>query len=74
MDGATTEYAVDGISDIEVEETDSLLTTSETASLLHVHINTVRRWSNMGVLKSFRIGPRGDRRFLKEDIDKFLRE
>jgi len=74
MDGATTEYAVDGISDIEVEETNSLLTTSETASLLHVHINTVRRWSNLGILKSFRIGLRGDRRFLKEDVDKFLRE
>ena len=67
MDGATTEYAVDGIPDIEVEETNSLLTTSEVASLLHVHINTVRRWGNLGILPSFRIGPRGDRRFRKKD-------
>jgi len=72
MDGATTEYTVDGISDVEVEETDSLLTTSEAASLLHTHINTVRRWSNLGILPSFRIGPRGDRRFRKEDILTFL--
>jgi len=67
MDGATTEYTVDGISDVEVEETDSLLTTSEVASLLHAHINTVRRWSNLGILPSFRIGPRGDRRFREKD-------
>ena len=72
MDGATTEYTVDGISDIEVEETGSLLTTSETASLLHAHINTVRRWSNLGILPGFRIGPRGDRRFRKKDILTFL--
>ena len=45
-----------------------LLTTSEVATLLHVHINTVRRWSNRGILKSCRIGPRGDRRFMKADI------
>ncbi len=72
MDGATPEYAVDGISDIEVEETNSLLTTSDVASLLHAHINTVRKWSNRGILPSFRIGPRGDRRFWKKDLMTFL--
>lgn len=72
MYGATTEYAVDGISGVEVEETDSLLTTSDVANLLNIHIITVRRWSNLGVLPSFRIGPRGDRRFRKEDILTFL--
>jgi excisionase family DNA binding protein len=51
-----------------------LLTVAEAARMLKVHINTIRNWSNIGVLKSFRIGPRGDRRFLKEDVDKFLRE
>jgi excisionase family DNA binding protein len=72
MYGATTEYTVDGISGVEVEETDSLLTTSDVANLLNIHIITVRRWSNLGVLPSFRIGPRGDRRFRKEDILTFL--
>jgi excisionase family DNA binding protein len=66
MDGSTNEYTVNGISDVEVEETDTLLTTSEVASLLHTHINTVRRWSNLGILPSFRIGPRSDRRFRKK--------
>ncbi len=56
------------------ERTGIMLTPGDVARLLNVHINTVRRWSNLGVLKSFRIGPRGDRRFLKEDVDKFLRK
>jgi excisionase family DNA binding protein len=47
---------------------DSMLTTSEAAKILGVHINTVRRWSNRGSLKSYRIGSRGDRRFRREDV------
>ena len=49
-----------------------MLTIAETAYLLSVHINTVRRWSDQGILKSYRIGNRGDRRFHREDIDSFL--
>ncbi len=49
-----------------------MLTTSEVARVLSVHINTVRRWSNQGILKAYRIGSRGDRRFKKEDISKFF--
>jgi excisionase family DNA binding protein len=52
----------------------SMLTISEVAHLLNVHINTIRRWSNQGILKSYRIGSRGDRRFRQEDIDSFLVE
>jgi len=68
MDGAIPEYTADEISDAEVEETDSLLTTSEVASLLQVHTNTVRRWNNLGILRSFRTGPRGERQFRKKDV------
>ena len=50
----------------------SMLTTSDVARLLNIHINTVRRWSNEGRLKSYRIGYRGDRRFQREDINSFL--
>ena len=49
-----------------------MLTTSDVARLLNVHINTVRRWSNQGTLKTYRIGARGDRRFRREDIANFL--
>ena len=52
----------------------AMFTVSELARLLNVHINTVRRWSNQGILKAYRIGPRGDRRFSKEDVDSFLAE
>ncbi len=49
-----------------------MLTTSGVANMLHLHINTVRRWSDQGILKPYRIGPRGDRRFLRDDIINFL--
>jgi excisionase family DNA binding protein len=49
-----------------------MLTTSGVAKMLYIHINTVRRWSNQGVLRPYRIGPRGDRRFLRKDIIQFI--
>jgi len=54
------------------KEIDPMLTTSDVAHLLNVHINTVRRWSNKGILKGYRVGSRGDRRFRHEDITRFL--
>lgn len=51
-----------------------MLTTRDVGQLLGLHPNTVRRWSTKGVLKSYRIGSRGDRRFKREDIDGFLQE
>jgi excisionase family DNA binding protein len=57
---------------VMVNGRNGLLTSQEVAELLHIHINTVRRWSNQGTLRSFRIGPRGDRRFDKEQITGYL--
>ncbi len=68
-----TEYAKNTPSG-KPEELDSLLTAREVARRLKVHINSVRRWSDLGVLKGYRVGPRRDRRYLKEDIDKFIGE
>lgn len=50
----------------------SFLTVKEVAQMLHVHDNTVRRWSNEGILKVYRISRRGDRRFRREDVEAFL--
>ena len=54
------------------KEIDPMLTVNDVARLLNVHINTVRRWSNQGILKAYRVGSRGDRRFRQEDITSFL--
>ena len=51
-----------------------MLTTTEVAKLLRVHANTVRQWSNKGLLHAYRLGTRGDRRFRREDVDSFLRQ
>jgi excisionase family DNA binding protein len=55
-----------------VKRDNTMLTTRDVASLLNVDINTVRRWTNHGILKAYRVGPRRDRRFRQEDINLFL--
>ena len=72
MDSVITEYPIKEVTDEVVDEIDSLLTVRETASFLRVHTNTVRNWSNFGILPSLRIGPRNDRRFWKRDLTTFL--
>lgn len=54
--------------------TDNMLTVREVSQILHVHSNTLRRWSDLGIIKAYRIGPRGDRRFRQEDINLLLLE
>ena len=51
-----------------------MMTVREVARLLHIHPNTVRRWSDRGIMKAYRITHRGDRRFKMEDIGRFLAE
>jgi excisionase family DNA binding protein len=52
----------------------SMLTVREVSQLLHVHSNTLRRWTEQGIIKAYRIGPRGDRRFRAEDVAVLLLE
>ena len=52
----------------------NLLTVGQVTKLLHIHPNTVRRWSNNNILESYRICDRGDRRFRKEDVNHLLFE
>jgi len=49
-----------------------MLTVNEVAHLLHVHPNTIRLWSKIGTLKSYRIGKRRDYRFSLDDVETFL--
>lgn len=47
-----------------------LIPVRKAAEELAVHENTIRRWNARGILKAYRIGARGDRRFLLSDIKK----
>ena len=51
---------------------DTILSVQEVADLLHVHPNTVRLWNNRGLLKTYRLGTRGHRRFTSRDVEEFL--
>jgi excisionase family DNA binding protein len=52
----------------------NMLTVSEVSRILHVHPNTLRRWADKGIIKSYSITSRGDRRFMPQDIERFLAE
>ena len=47
------------------------LSTSQAAHALGVSLGTIRRWSDMGYLKSYRT-PGGQRRFSREQISQFV--
>lgn len=49
-----------------------MLTASEVAQLLHLHVNTVKRLGDRGELPFYRVTKRGDRRFRVEDVMEFL--
>jgi excisionase family DNA binding protein len=47
------------------------LSTSQAAQALGVSLGTIRRWSDMGYLESYRT-PGGQRRFSAEQIEQFI--
>jgi excisionase family DNA binding protein len=49
-----------------------MLTASEVAEMLHLHVNTVKRLGDRGELPFYRVSRRGDRRFRMEDVHAFL--
>ena len=53
---------------------EDMLTVREVCRMLHVHPNTLRRWSDQGKIRSYRIADRGDRRFLPQDVARFISE
>jgi len=53
---------------------EELMTVREVAGPLHVHPNTLRRWSSSGRIRAYRISARGDRRFRREEVIRFLAE
>jgi len=53
---------------------DKLLKVKEASEILSVHPNTIRVWSDDGLLPTYRVGPRRDRRFKLEDIESLLKQ
>lgn len=51
-----------------------LLSIGETARLLGVSIQTLRRWDDKGILKSFRAAPNGKRFYTIEEINLFMND
>ena len=49
-----------------------MLTASEVAEMLHLHVNTVKRLGDRGELPFYRVCKRGDRRFRLADVLEFL--
>ena len=56
-----------------VNELGPMLTATEVADMLHLHVNTVKRLGDRGELPFYRVCKRGDRRFRLDDVMKFPR-
>lgn len=48
------------------------MTIRELAELFRVDVQTIKRWEKKGRLNPLRINSRGDRRYLRTEIDKLL--
>ncbi|MEE8373388.1 MAG: helix-turn-helix domain-containing protein [Dehalococcoidia bacterium] len=59
---------------MENNQLEAMLTARQVAEFLQVSISTVRRWSDRGMLQFYRIGSRGDRRYRRDDVMRFLHE
>jgi|YNPNPStandDraft_1061719.scaffolds.fasta_scaffold12725_9 excisionase family DNA binding protein len=51
---------------------DRLLNVREAAELIKVSQMTIRRWTNAGILRCYRIGPKKQRRFRLRDLEEYL--
>ena len=56
-----------------VVDGEPMMTTTEVSRMLHVHPNTLRRWTDEGMITAYRFGSRADRRYREDDIGRFLR-
>lgn len=55
-----------------MEDISNLVDINEASKILGVTKLTLRNWDNSGVLKAVRVGKRGDRRYRKSDIEKYI--
>lgn len=55
-----------------MQQKDQFLTIAEAAQLLKVSKTSLRRWSNNGQLRCYRVGHRGERRFRHDELLEFV--
>lgn len=60
------------IEQIDLENLPALLTPKEVAKILRVSVITLKRWGKKGKLPAIRINERGDRRYRREVVLRFL--
>ena len=51
-----------------------LLTVRQASRMLNVHGNTMRRWSDAGLVKTYRVGVGNQRRFEEDDVRALVKE
>ena len=57
---------------VKLDDLPELLTIDEVSKLLRVSKITLKRWGKKGKLPAIRINSRGDRRYRKEEVMRFL--
>ena len=55
------------------EHAGDMLRTGKASQLLHLSPNTLRSWTDRGLVKAYRANDRGDRRYRREDLEALLR-
>ena len=65
-------YAMVEVNKVKEHNEEVVMTASEVAEFLKVSIGAVRRWTRSGQLTGYRLGGRGDWRYLKKDVLIFL--
>ena len=72
--GPMMERRTKDMASMAVNELGPMLTATEVAEMLHLHVNTVKRLGDRGELPFYRVCKRGDRRFRLEDVLRFLHQ
>jgi len=51
-----------------------LLSIGEVSKIFGIHRDTLRNWEEKGIISPLRVGPRGDRKYKQEDIEKIAND
>ena len=58
----------------KINENTKLLSISEVSSIFGIHQDTLRNWEKKGLITPLRVGPRADRKYRPEDIERIAND